>query len=45
MRTDTGSMKCQGKLNAEALEMFKAEGLNGYYVMSKDELKVIYLTN
>lgn len=43
--TDTGIMKFQGNLNAEALEMFKAPGLNRYYVMSTDELKVIYLTN
>ena len=43
--TDTGIMKFQGNLNAEALEMFKAPGLNRYYVMSVDELKVIYLTN
>lgn len=43
--TDTGIMKFQGNMNAEALEMFKAPGLNRYYVMSTDELKVIYLTN
>src|SRR5699024_1949926 len=43
--TDTGVMKFQGNLNVEALEMFGALGLNRYYVMSVDELKVIYLTN
>lgn len=43
--TDTGVMKFQGNLNVEALEMFGAPGLNRYYVMSVDELKVIYLTN
>ena len=43
--TDTGVMKFKGNLNVDALEMFKAPGLNRYYVMSADELKVIYLTN
>lgn len=43
--TDTGVIKYQGSLNVEALEMFEAPGLNKYYVMSVDELKVIYLTN
>ena len=42
--TDTGVMKFKGNLNVDALEMFKAPGLNRYYVMSVDELRVIYLT-
>lgn len=42
--TVTGIVKFQGDLNVEALEMFRAPGLNRYYVMSMNELRVIYLT-
>ena len=36
--------KFEGDIKTEALEIFKASGLNRYYVMSADELRVIYLT-
>ena len=42
--TVTGIMKYQGELSVEALEVFRAFGVNRYYVMSVDELRVIYLT-
>ena len=42
--TVTGILKFQGDLKTEALEMFRAPGLNRYYVMSVNELRVIYLT-
>ena len=42
--TVTGIIKYEGSLDVEALEIFKAFGLNRYYVMSVDELRVIYLT-
>ena len=38
------SCVCTTDINVEALEIFKAPGLNRYYVMSVDELRVIYLT-
>ena len=43
--TVTGIIKFQGDLMVDVLEMFRAPGINRYYVMSTDELKVIYLTN
>ena len=42
--TSTGIVKYEGELAVDALEMFPAFGLNRYYVMSVDELRVIYLT-
>ncbi len=42
--TVTGIIKYEGELSVEALEIFGAFGLNRYYVMSVDELRVIYLT-
>lgn len=42
--TDTGILKFQGDLKTEALEITRARGLNRYYVMSANGLRVIYLT-
>ena len=42
--TASGIVKFEGDLNVEALEIFQAPGINRYYVMSVDELRVIYLT-
>lgn len=42
--TVTGIVKFQDDLDVEILEIFAAAGLNRYYVMSTDELRVIYLT-
>ena len=42
--TATGVVKFQGDLGIDALEMFRAPGLNRYYVMTVNELRVIYLT-
>ena len=42
--TATGIVKFEGDLNVEALEVFQAPGINRYYMMSVDELRVIYLT-
>ena len=42
--TITGILKYEGDLDVEILEMSRAAGLNRYYVMSVDELRVIYLT-
>lgn len=42
--TATGIVKFEGDLNVEALEIFQAPGINRYYMMSVDELRVIYLT-
>ena len=42
--TATGITKYQGDINTDILEMFRAPGLNRYYVMSVNELSVIYLT-
>lgn len=42
--SDTGIIKFNGDLKVDALEIFRARGLNRYYVMSVDELRVIYLT-
>lgn len=42
--TATGIIKFHGDLKTDALEMFRAPGLNRYYVMSVNELRVIYLT-
>lgn len=42
--TATGIVKFDGDLNVEALEIFRAPGINRYYMMSVDELRVIYLT-
>ena len=40
----TGIIRFNGDIKINALEMFRAPGLNRYYVMSVDELRVIYLT-
>ena len=42
--TTTGIIKYQGDLGVDILEFFRAAGLNRYYMMSADELRVIYLT-
>ena len=42
--TATGIIKFSGDIKINALEMFRAPGLNRYYVMSVDELRIIYLT-
>ena len=42
--TATGITRYEGDLPAEALEVFPAFGINRYYVMSVDELRVVYLT-
>lgn len=42
--TASGIIKYDGGLSVDALEMFPAFGINRYYVMSADELRVIYLT-
>ena len=42
--TVTGIVKFEGDVNADVLEIFQAPGINRYYVMSVDELRVIYLT-
>ena len=42
--TVTGILKYEGDIDVDIMEMFRAPGLNRYYVMSVDELRVIYLT-
>lgn len=42
--TATGLIKFEGDIRTEAQEIFRAWGLNRYYVMNADELRVIYLT-
>lgn len=42
--TAAGIKKFEGDISAEVLEIFKAPGINRYYVMSVDGLRVIYLT-
>lgn len=42
--TATGILKFDGDVNVEALEIFCAPGINRYYMMNVDELRVIYLT-
>ena len=42
--TVTGIIKFDGDLDVDVLDMFRAFGVNRYYVMSVDELRVIYLT-
>lgn len=42
--TASGIIKFDGDVNVEALEIFRAPGINRYYMMSVDELRVIYLT-
>lgn len=42
--TTTGIIRYKGDLGINILEMFHAAGLNRYYMMSADELRVIYLT-
>lgn len=42
--TATGIIKYDGNLDVDALDIFRAFGVNRYYVMSVDELRVIYLT-
>ena len=43
--TTTGILKFKGDLGADAQEIFDAFGLNRYYVMSDNELRIVYLTN
>ena len=42
--TMTGILKFKGDLGADAQEVFEAFGLNRYYVMSENELRLVYLT-
>lgn len=42
--TATGIIKYEGELSVEAQEIFPAFGINRYYVMSVDELRMVYLT-
>lgn len=42
--TATGIIKYEGELSGEAQEIFPAFGINRYYVMSVDELRMVYLT-
>lgn len=42
--TVTGITKFLGDIKLDALEMFRARGINKYFVMGTDELRVIYLT-
>ena len=42
--TTTGILKFKGDLGADAQEIFDAFGLNRYYVMSDNELRIVYLT-
>ena len=42
--TASGIMKFEGDVKTEVQEMFRAPGINRYYVMSVDGLRVIYLT-
>lgn len=42
--SETGIIKFNGDFNGEILEIFRGRGLNKYYVMSVDELRVVYLT-
>lgn len=42
--TDTGILKFNGDIKVDAQEILKAPGLNRYYVMNVDELRLIYLT-
>ena len=42
--TATGIIKYEGNLDVDAQEIFRAFGVNRYYVISVDELRVIYLT-
>ena len=39
-----GIIKFQGELDADVMEIFCAAGINRYYVMSVNELSIIYLT-
>lgn len=42
--TVTGIIKFQGDLMVDVLEMFRAPGINRYYVMTVNELRIVYLT-
>ena len=42
--TTTGILKFKGELGADVQEIFDAFGLNRYYVMSDNELRIVYLT-
>lgn len=42
--TETGIIKYQGELESEVQEIFKATGINRYYVMNADKLQVVYLS-
>ena len=37
-------LKFEGRMSADIEEIFRAVGVNRYYVMSSNELKVVYLT-
>ena len=39
-----GILKFEGRMSADIEEIFRAVGVNRYYVMSSNELKVVYLT-
>lgn len=41
----TGILRYKGRLEVEPLLMIPAAGINRYYVMSANELRIIYLTN
>lgn len=42
--TVTGITKFAGDVKGDVQEMFRARGLNRYYVMNADKLRIIYLT-
>ena len=42
--TATGIIEFQGDLMVDVLEMFRAPGMNRYYVMTVNELRIVYLT-
>ena len=42
--TVTGIIKFQGDLMVDVMEMFRAPGINRYYVMTVNELRIVYLT-
>ena len=42
--TVTGIIKFQGDLMVDVLEIFRAPGVNRYYVMTVNELRIVYLT-
>lgn len=42
--SDTGINRFNGDMGMDILEIFRAPGINRYYVMNEDELNIIYLT-